>query len=75
VNISIPIEKIDLKDFEAFLLSKYSFGDFISSAVLIENIYVDSVITVDQFADSMKSWNKYVNQLGYEEERKLLRVC
>lgn len=72
VNISIPIEKIDVKDFEAFLFSKYSFWDYISSAVLVdEYACVESDVAVDQFLDTLDSWNRYVAQVGYEERQLL----
>ena len=54
LNISIPIAKVDVKDFEAFLFSKYSFWEYISSAVLVdEYACIESDVTVEQFSDSL----------------------
>lgn len=71
-KIAIPMKEIATVDFESFLFGKLTFWDFLRSVVLSKNVFIGTQLSTMQIEDALSSWNRYVSQLGYNEEKHLL---
>lgn len=71
-KISIPMKEITTVDFEAFLFGKITFENFLCSVVSSKRVSIETPLSIKQIKAFLSSWDRYISQLGYNEEKQLV---